>query len=215
MMQRQRVAFPCSLRPTGPRAWWGWPWLAALTAGSQLDLWELRASTRARVRREEGTEQSESRRLGSNCKYSHWLPEAILPSAGAVAPPCSGSVDIEAGALQTLGEAAGSTCTRMNSGLPPHICLRHNILHLRNAKSILPGVGARCFCIFDFSFPPHPFILHLIHKEILLTQLWNITWTQAFSLSSLLLPGCWPHRLSPEFLPWSPHWSLCFYLCPQ
>lgn len=141
----------------GPGTWWGWPWLAALAAGRQLDLWELRASTRARVRREEGTEGSESRRLGRNCKYSHWLPEAVLPRAGAVAPPCSGSADVEAGALQTLGEAAGNRCSRVSSGRPPHICLRHDILPLRNAKSILPGVGARCFCIFDFSYSPlHP-----------------------------------------------------------
>lgn len=32
----------------------------------------------------------------------------------------------------------------------------------------------------SLTFPFSPFFLHLIHKEISLTQLWNIIWTQAF-----------------------------------
>ena len=39
MMQRQRMAFSLLSLPhvtTGTSGWWSWPWLAALTAGSQL-----------------------------------------------------------------------------------------------------------------------------------------------------------------------------------
>lgn len=85
MMQRQRMAFSLLSLPhvtTGTSAWWGWPWLPALTAGSQLDLWVL-SVYRAWVRSEEGTVESErAGGSGNNCKYSHWLPEAILSSAG-------------------------------------------------------------------------------------------------------------------------------------
>ena len=148
MMQRQRMAFSLLSLPhvtTGTSGWWSWPWLAALTAGSQL-----------------------------GCSVHQPEPEW----------------GVRKGQWSLKEQEVRAIIASIPTGCQRPFC---------QVQVFEPDASA------SLTFPFFPFVLHLIYKEIPWTQLWNITWTQAFSLSSLLLPWSWPHHLSPELSPWSPY----------